>query len=528
MTPPSLKSDFADSTLFSALVEASKVFGSDHIVIEDADGQKLTYKRLILGSFVLGSKLSKDTRNGEAIGVLLPNVAGLLVTIFGLNVFGRVAALLNFTAGPRNISSAAQTAIVRRVVTSRRFVEAAKLDSVIEALSNTEVAPGQRVEIVYLEDVRANITLMDKAMGAIRALSPLQSERRHSSTPDKPAVILFTSGTEGAPKGVVLSNANLVGNARQIFTHATGHFEPTDTIFNPLPMFHSFGLTAASLMPLLSGMSVALYPSPLHYKEVPRYIRRTNATALFATDTFLQGYARAAEAGDLKTIRLVVAGAERVKDGTRKLWDKYGSEILEGYGATECSPVIACNLPSANRPGTVGRILPGIETKLEPVEGISEGGKLLVRGVNVMSGYMRSDAPGIIDPPADGWHDTGDIVTIADGFVSIRGRAKRFAKIGGEMISLAAVESFAADLWPDAQHVVVSLPDPRKGEQLVLVTDFASADKASLLKHARSQGFPELWAPKAVMVVKAIPVMGSGKVDLPATTAMAQNARPLL
>jgi acyl-[acyl-carrier-protein]-phospholipid O-acyltransferase/long-chain-fatty-acid--[acyl-carrier-protein] ligase len=298
---------------------------------------------------------------------------------------------------------------------------------------------------------------------------------------------------------------------------------------NPLPMFHSFGLTAAGLLPILSGMKTVLYPSPLHFKQVSALIRETKSTVLFATDTFLQGYGRAADDGDLASVRVVVCGAERVKETTRTLWGKWGTTILEGYGATECSPVIACNLPPTNTQGAVGAILPGIEARLDKVEGIDDGGKLVVRGVNVMLGYMHNGAPGVVVPPAGGWHDTGDIVVIdGQGLVAIKGRAKRFAKIGGEMVSLAAVESMVAGLWPQANHVVVSLPDARKGEQLVLVTDKADADKGALLAEARAQGFAELWVPKAVLVVSQIPVLGSGKVDFQATNELARKSRPLL
>jgi len=518
----------ARMTLFSAFLGAARQHGAKKVILEDAERQPLTYGRVTLGSLVIGATLARMTQPGEAVGMLLPNVSGMVVTLLGLNAFGRTAALLNFTAGQRNVRSAAQTALLRTVVTSRRFIDTAKLEDVVAALEATETAPGRRVRVVYLEDVRAGIGTVDKVAGAARSLVPARVHARHARDPDKPAVILFTSGTEGTPKGVVLTNANVVANARQIIAHAGAHFTSADTAFNPLPMFHSFGLTAGTIMPLLNGMRTVLYPSPLHYKQITKLIRDTKATVLFATDTFAVGYARAADKEDLKSLRYIVCGAERVKEATRKLYDKAGTVLLEGYGATECSPVIACNLPERNRPGTVGPLLQGQEVRLDPVEGIGEGGRLVVRGPNVMAGYMLADKPGVVVPPAGGWHDTGDIVTIEDGFVAIRGRAKRFAKIGGEMVSLAAVEALASALWPESNHVVVSLPDARKGEQLTLVTDKADADKDALLAHARAEGFPELWVPKSLLVVGAIPVLGSGKVDLPATQEMVRQVRPLL
>lgn len=511
------------TTLFAALLAAGRRQGLDKDILEDADRQPQSYRRLILGSLVLGAKLDALGRAGEAIGVLLPNAAGLVVTVFGLNAFGRVAALLNFTSGARNLCSAARTGPLSVVVTSRRFIEAAKLGDIVAALGAAEIAPGRRVEIVYLEDVRRSIGTWDKLKGLWRSKFAAGFHRRRAKAADKPAVILFTSGTEGVPKGVALTSTNLVANASQIFAHAAGMLSPADTVMNPLPMFHSFGLTAGTLMPLLNGMKVVLYPSPLHYKEVPKLIGATKATVLFGTDTFLQGYARMAAENDLSSVRYAIAGAERVKDTTRALWGKSGAMILEGYGATECSPVIACNLPETNRPGSVGRLLPGQEARLEPVEGITHGGRLHIRGPNVMAGYLLSDRPGVIVPPVGGWHDTGDIVTIDDGFVTITGRAKRFAKIGGEMISLAAVENLASGLWPEANHVCVSLPDPKRGESLVLVTDQQGADREALSSYAREQGLPELAVPRQVLVVPAVPVLGTGKLDLPAALELART-----
>ena len=522
-----------EATLFESLINAAKEHGNNKDVLEDADRQKLNYRRLILGALVLGNRLVQNTSPADTIGVLLPNVTALIVTLFGINAYGRISALLNFTAGEHNLTSAARTAQLDIIITSKRFVETAKLENVVKALENARrKTPGTEqnnpIKIIYLEDIRAGIGPLQKLMGLWRSLRPLARQRATGMKPDTPAVILFTSGTEGDPKGVVLTNKNLVANAHQIITHAREHLSAKDIMMNPLPMFHSFGLTAGTLMPLLNGMKVSLYPSPLHYREVPKQISRSKATVLVATDTFLQGFARAAGPGDLDTVHLVVAGAERVKSRTRKLWKKTGTEIIEGYGATECAPVIACNLPDNNTQGSVGPLLPQIECRLEPMEGVSNAGRLLVRGPNVMAGYMFAKKPGKIIPPKDGWHDTGDIVENDGGRITIKGRAKRFAKIGGEMISLAAVEALVSSLWPDAPHVVVATPDPKKGEQLILVTEQPDAEKAAVLKHAREKGVPELWVPKAVLIVDTIPVLGSGKVDLKATQTLAENTHPLL
>ncbi len=511
------------TTLFGALLHAAKTHGGKKEILEDIERTPMSYNRLILASLILGEKLNQTTQRGEVVGVLLPSVAGMCAVLFGLNAYGRVPALLNFTAGPKNLASALKTGIISTVITSRRFISTANLEDVIAALEQTEGAPGQKTKIIYLEDVRKTIGTGAKIAGLVKSKLAASVHARHCAGPDDPGVVLFTSGTEGAPKGVVLSNANLTANAYQIFAHTTGKFTTDDIVLNPLPMFHSFGLTAGTLMPLLNGMKVVLYPSPLHYKEVPKLIGATKATIVFGTDSFAQGYARSASQGDLASVRYMVCGAEKVKDRTRKLWAGGGTILLEGYGATECSPVVACNTPDRYKEGTVGPVLPGIELRIEPVPGIEEGGRLFVRGANVMCGYMLSNAPGKIIPPEGGWHDTGDIVVIDDdGMIAIAGRAKRFAKIGGEMVSLAAVENMVAELWPDASHVVVSIPDERKGEQLVLVTDHTGADRSALQAAAKAAGYPELWTPRKIMPTDEIPLLGTGKVDFQAATALAQ------
>jgi acyl-[acyl-carrier-protein]-phospholipid O-acyltransferase / long-chain-fatty-acid--[acyl-carrier-protein] ligase len=504
-----------------ALLEARARHGGSKDIVEDQDRKALPYDRLLLGAMVLGRKLCEGTAERENIAVLLPNVNGCAVTFFGLLFRNRVPVMLNFTAGLRNLQSACETAKIRTIVTARKFIENAKLDDLVAAL-------GEGRRIVWLDDVRENIGTLDKVMGVIDAKLRLKSLASRMKR-DDPAVILFTSGSEGKPKGVVLTHGNLIANCRQIA--AAGHdiLRPEDIIFNPLPVFHSYGLTAGFLMGVLNGMKVVLYPSPLHYREIPRLIGKVKATILFGTDTFLVGYARAAEKTDLSSIRYVITGAERVKDETRRMWEPFGTVILEGYGCTECAPVLACNVPAMMKNGTVGPLLPGIDWRLDPVEGIPEGGKLVVKGANVMAGYMLADRPGEIAPPAGGWHDTGDIVTVDDdGCIAIKGRAKRFAKLGGEMVSLAAIEAMAADLWPGVNHVAVSLPDPKKGEQIVLVTEQPNADRAALAAHAKAQGFPELWAPRAVLVLDAIPVLGSGKIDYAGTAEEAAAKRALI
>jgi acyl-[acyl-carrier-protein]-phospholipid O-acyltransferase/long-chain-fatty-acid--[acyl-carrier-protein] ligase len=293
-------------------------------------------------------------------------------------------------------------------------------------------------------------------------------------------------------------------------------FGRQDKVFNVLPMFHSFGLTVGTILPLVSGVRVYLYPSPLHYRTVAELVYGVNATIMFGTDTFLNGYARVAHAYDFRSLRYILAGAEPVKESTRKTYiEKFGLRILEGYGVTETAPAVALNTPMFNKFGTVGRILPGMEARLEKIEGVDDGGRLFLRGPNVMLGYVRAEKPGVLEPPPEGWYDTGDVVTIDnEGFVTIKGRAKRFAKIGGEMISLAAVEAIAGELWPNALSAVVAAPDPRKGERLILMTQQKDATRQQFMAFARERGAADLMIPSEINVLDKLPVLGSGKVDL--------------
>ncbi len=505
-----------DRTLFSAMIEARAIHGGSHKIAEDTDRKPVSYDRLILGSRILGKKLTAVTAMRENVGVLLPNSVGLVTVFFALQAFGRVPAMLNFSTGERNMRAAVETAGIKTILTSRRFVQLAKLDTIIAALEET-------AQVVYLEDIRKGVSTLDKLLAVVTRPFAGLLHNRLRIVKEAPAVVLFTSGSEGTPKGVVLSHQNLLANCHQLSSRID--FSARDTVFNALPMFHSFGLTGGALLPILSGVQTFLYPSPLHYRIVAALVYDTNATIMFGTDTFLSGYARVAHAYDFYSLRIVFAGAEKLKEETRRVWaDRFGVRVLEGYGATETAPVLAANTPMHCKPGTVGRLMPGISHRLEPVPGIDEGGRLIVTGPNVMLGYLMADDPGVLKPVEGATYDTGDIVTIdSEGYVSIRGRAKRFAKIAGEMVSLSAVEEMAATLWPGAPSAAVALPDPRKGEQVLLFTEQPDADRTALLTQAKATGVPELMVPKLVQSIEKLPILGTGKVDYPALTSMAEQ-----
>ena len=495
----------AERTILEAVIETAKERGMDQIAVEDPVAGSLTHGRLLTGAAVLARLFETRFAEEETLGVMLPNATGAAATLLGVLSAGKVPAMINFTAGPTNVLAACKAAKVATVLTSRAFVEQARLEGLIEQIAG-------QVRIVYLDDLRQDIGLADKLRGRLARSKP--HVRRAASDP---AVILFTSGSEGTPKGVVLTHRNILANAAQ--AAARIDFSVNDKVFNVLPVFHSFGLTAGLILPLISGVPVYLYPSPLHYRLVPELVYGSNATILFGTDTFLAGYARTAHPYDFRSLRYCFAGAEPVKASTRATYmETFGLRILEGYGVTEASPVIAINTPMFNRAGTVGTLMPGMEARLEPVPGVAEGGRLHLRGPNIMAGYLRAENPGVLEPPQDGWHDTGDIVTLDDeGFITIRGRAKRFAKIGGEMISLAAVETLAGELWSGQPSAVASVADPRKGERLVLVTEAEGATRADFVGHAKAQGASELMIP-AEVIVAPVPLLGSGKVDFTAVT----------
>lgn len=503
----------ARTDLFSGLLRARRQFGGKKEIIVDGDERVLTYDEVVRAAFGLGSALCRFTDKEENVAVMLPTGAGAVIAFYALLAYGRIPAMFNFTAGSRNLKAAGQAANVTKIVTAHKFVEIGQLQPLIDELSD-------RYEIIYLEDVREELSLKDKIAGALGPFIP--SLFKASQGHDETGVVLFTSGTEGDPKGVVLSHENVMANVEQVRAHIDLYPE-TDSVFNPLPTFHCFGLTVGAVLPLVAGIKAVFHPTPLQPREIARRIRDHGTTVLLATDTFISQYARAGDQGDLMSLRLAVCGAERVRDETRQMVrKKYNIEILEGYGATEASPVVAANSVGANVPGTVGQFMSGVEHKLEPVPGIDKGGRLWVRGPNIMQGYLRSSSPGVLEPPKDGWHDTGDIVTIdKEGFIRIRGRVKRFAKVGGEMVSLAVVENCASAIWPDNMHAAAAVPDTRKGEQIILLSDCPDVNRPDILAWAQNHGVSELSVPRKVFHVDAIPVLGTGKVDYGTVTKLA-------
>lgn len=481
--------------LFDALLAAARLQGGGKVMAADGGGS-LSYRRALVASYVLGQRLRSGLKGEEPVGLLLPNSLGCLVTLFALCYLGKTPALLNFTAGEENNLLCSQTAGLQVILTSRAFLAKAGLEGVAARL-------GACCRLLYLEDLKESLGWREQLGGCRRYLAQKRAE-----APGK--IILFTSGSESKPKGVLLRHRQLLANLNQIASVID--YSPRDRLFNALPMFHSFGLTAGTLLPVLHGLEVFLYPSPLHYKVIPELVYDRNITVLLSTPTFLQGYGRYAHPYDFHALRYVLAGGEKLKDEVRQLWqEKFGLRILEGYGTTETAPVLSLNTPLGCRAGTVGRLLPGLEWRLEAVPGLDAGGNLLVQGPNVMEGYLLHGRGFVPAPP---WYACGDVVSVdRDGFLTVRARLKRFAKVSGEMVSLDAVEQLAAQCFGTEGHAAVNLPDVRKGERIVLYTVDKSASRQALRAWLARSGQSMLLLPAKIVVVPQLPLLGSGKTD---------------
>lgn len=502
------------TTLFEAMLDAMDKYGAKTRIIEDMNQVEETYQEVLKRSLALGRIATKVSQRDEAVGVLMPNITNTLALLLGMTAFRRVPAMLNYTAGAEGMRNACIAANVRTIISSRKFIEAAKLEDTIAKMRD--------LNIVYLEDLRAQFGMLDRAWLMGYALHYPRAAMEPATENDT-AVILFTSGSEGKPKGVVHNHKSIVANTHQIL--AMLDFNPTDKFMMALPLFHAFGFTG-TLLPFLNGIPILLFPSPLQYKLIPEVIYEKGCTVFFSTSTFLGNYAKFAHPYDFYKLRVVFAGAEKLNEEVRKIYhEKFGIRILEGYGTTECAPVLAANTPMANRHGTVGQFFPGIEYRLQPVPGIDKGGLLYVKGDNIMQGYYLYDQPGVLVSPKDGWYETGDVVEVdTEGFIHIKGRVKRFAKVAGEMVSLEVVEKIAHTAAPEHQHAATTVADASRGENIVLFTTDARLKREDLQIVAKNLGSPEIAIARKLVVVEQIPVLGTGKTDYVTLKQMAEKA----
>lgn len=482
--------------LFDEVLQAAKINGPKMEIAKDLT-TAINYRTLLVGSYLLGNKLRPLLLGQSTVGLFLPNSVGHLITLLSLFRIGKTPAILNFSLGIRPLLDCCETAEIKTILTSRVFIEKGKLDPIIDGLQD-------QMKIVYLEDLKATATTFDKIAALIRYLTKQPAQKSNNE------LVLFTSGSESKPKGVVLTHTNLFANIQQV----TSVIDITsrDKFFNALPMFHSFGLTAGTLLPVVKGVPVYLYPSPLHYKAIAELVYDQNATILFGTSTFMAGYGRMAHPYNFYSLRYVFAGAEKLKDDVRQMWmEKFGVRIFEGYGATETAPILSLNTPLANKQGTVGRLLPGMSYRLEAVEGIEGGGQLLVKGPNVMKGYLIH-GKGFL--PAEEWYQTGDLVEAdAEGYLTIKSRLKRFAKIGGEMVSLNLIEELAMQCFGHSGFAAITVHDQRKGERVLLYTTDETVELGPLRAYIQQLQFSPLLVPGAIRHTKTLPLLGSGKTD---------------
>jgi acyl-[acyl-carrier-protein]-phospholipid O-acyltransferase/long-chain-fatty-acid--[acyl-carrier-protein] ligase len=497
--------EFGAGNLLEAVVETAREFPKK-IALEDINRQRLTNRRLLVSARLLASQWTQ-LKSGERIGVLLPNVNAMPVVTLSLWAAGRVPAILNYSTGVPVMLACAQLAGLKQIITSRTFLARAKIN--LAALTEAGI------EILYVEDIRKKIT-SGQRIRALLSETFLARALEFAPASEATAVVLFTSGSEGEPKGVELTHRNLLANIRQMLSVID--LVDTDRFFNALPLFHSFGLSVGTLLPLVRGLFVFLYPSPLHYRVVPTAFYNLDCTVMFGTNTFLNGYARKAHPYDFRGLRYLFAGAEKLQESTANTWMRqFGVRVIEGYGATECSPCLTANTPIAPRHGSAGRFLPRIEYRVEPVEGVEEGGRLHVRGPNVMRGYLNAEA-NVKFKKLGGWYDTGDIAKVDnEGFLFILGRLKRFAKISGEMVSLTAIEEALAGAFPQhglrCQIAIVSRPDSDKGEALVAVTNEPKLKLEDIRAAVREKGLPNIAVPREVKFLKEIPKLGTGKTN---------------
>lgn len=499
-------------SLFEQLLDAKAYYGSrrDQIIFEDINLKPMRYRRFLGVSLMMARKFEKLFDQPEKIGLMLANTIYFCLCFYGMQAAGIASYMVNYSAGIKNVLLGLKNSHVKVVITSRLFVEKANLADLVAVLE-------KNITVFYLEDLAPKISVLDKIFVLAASLAPRFFWRMffHSVDCNKVAAILSTSGSEAKPKAVALSHRNFVANLQQVLTVL--ELTPQEILLNVLPGFHAFGLTAGIILPAAFGIKSFQYPSPLHYDTVPGICYRKDITILFATGTFLKGYAQRASSYDFKNLNLVVAGAEKLTDDTKKIYtEKFGIQVFEGYGCTETAPVLSLNNMMLSKDGSVGRLLPGIQYRLAPVAGIQKSFELHVNGPNKMLGYFMADDSGVVEPVAE-WYETGDIVEVDEKkFITILGRKKRFIKVGGETVSLGLLEDILKNSFPDYQYAALRAVDKNGKEYIVLYTNFEQLDKSEVNKQLLAAELTGLLNPKIIRYIKELPLLGSGKVDYPA------------
>ncbi len=494
-------------------IQSAKRSGSKLAFIDRSTGRDVAYKQALIGSLLLAKKFRGY---GERyIGILLPNSAGCGLAIVAAQMAGAIPVMINYSTGAQANSLFAQEKCgFKTIITSRNLLkklECPELDG-----------------MVFLEDLMAGFNTGQKLLAALQASlpAPLLKALVHRGKPEDTAVIMFTSGSEKAPKAVELTHKGILSNVEGIVER----FQITsdDVMLSVLPAFHVFGFTVTLWLPLCLGQSIITYANPLEFKNVARIIRDDKPTLVVGTPYFLLGFLRPSESGDFASIRYLIAGADKTPDALREAYrEKHNLDIIEGYGATETSPVIAANPPEANRPGSVGTALKGVEIRIiDLVSGadlpIGQEGKVMVRGDMVMKGYL-GDVEETSLRIEDGWYETGDMgVLDKDGYLWHRGRLKRFVKVGGEMVSLVQVESELEKVLPsEIECCAVEIPDSKKGANIVVALT-GEVDRKEL-QNLLAKRLPAVAMPRQYLVFAELPKMGSGKIDFRGTTDLVRQ-----
>ena len=499
-------------SLFCAVRDAADLYGPDRTVLGDG-ARALTYRRLLAGARRVGKRLAAVTKDGETVALLLPGGPELAVSLLALNTSGRVAAFPEPDAGAERMAAALEAAEIKTALSSHRHVEEAGLADLVAALEE------RGIRVIWLEEIERSASLIARLAARKLGHRPLAGKG-----PGRPAVVFFKTEGDREPVAVLLSDRNLLSNAAQIAARIA--FTPRDRVLNVLPASNALGLTAGLLIPLLSGAETRFAPPSATSAPYPAFRASADPTIIIGTDASLATYAGKAEAGSTRP-RTAIAGSAGLRPETARLWaDRFGMPILEVLGLPEAGGAVAIGSLTHNHASTAGRLLPGIEIRLEQLEGMTDGGRLWLCGPNVMLGYLHGDAPGILQPPLGGWYDTGEAVSAdREGYFTLHGRAERIVAVAGEIVSLDTVEALANALWPHARHAAVAVADRRKTVRIVLVTTENDASRDALLQSAEAAGLSEKVAPADIVKVKELPGTEAGRTDYARVSDIARTQK---
>ncbi|MCB5267895.1 MAG: AMP-binding protein [Candidatus Cloacimonetes bacterium] len=500
--------------LHQRFIQSAKRFPNRIAVYDKATMTDYSYSKMLIASLILKEHIGRI--KGKYIGVLLPTGVGAMLTILGTLMKGKIPVMINYATGAiENCRYAREKCQFKTIITSKKLLD--KLN--LQPIDN----------MIYVEDILAGVGLMDKLKAAMISKLPFKVllGMVHSGDISEISVILFTSGSEKEPRAVQLSHRNILHNVNAFPTMIP--LNETDVFASILPMFHVFGLTVDFWLPALIGASMVTYPNPLEYKTVCQYIREYKVTFVAATPAFFYGYLQKSEPGDFASVKIAIAGADKLPDKVYEGYQKkHGITILEGYGTTETSPVISTTYPGSHKPGSIGRPMPNTQVRIldintDKILGPNQEGKILVKGDLVMEGYLH-DLEETSLRIRNGWYDTGDIGLMdEDGFLYHKGRLKRFVKVGGEMVSLVKVEDLLSQLLPeDVICCVVDVPNPTKGADVVAAVANGDFDMHKVMKQLKKE-LPAIAVPRQFYVIDDIPMMASGKVNFREVEKICRN-----